>query len=325
MSKHEVCVVRLEKIEDHPNADKLSLVEVYGWKVGIRKGEYANDSLAVYIPPDYCVPVSRPEFAFLAPRSKDGVMCRITAMKFRGIISFGLVVPAPDWAKEGDDVMEKLGIVRYEPPMRACMGGDLTRPPVGDAPKFDVENLQRYPVLVDGEEVVATEKIHGCNARYVFANGEMHCGSRTMWYRSDSGSVWSETLKLYPCIESWCRAHPGVVLYGEIYGTTQDLRYGSPNRHCFAAFAAFDRSNSTWMDHDDLYRSCSLHSAPTAPVVYRGPFDKKRLEEIAEQDSVVSSVQQLSEGVVVVPVKERLDVEIGRVCLKLVSFRYLSR
>ena len=42
-------------------------------------------------------------------------------------------------------------------------------------PKFDIESLNRYPdVIKDGEEVVVTEKIHGCllhSARISMADG----------------------------------------------------------------------------------------------------------------------------------------------------------
>lgn len=225
--------------------------------------------------------------------------------------------------------MDVLGVQRYEPPMDVRMGGTHAQAPVGDAPKFDLENIERFmDVFEPGEEVIATEKIHGCNARYMWDGERMHVGSRTGWYKPDSDDVWNATLKLYPEIESLCKEYPGHVLYGEIYGTTQDLRYGSPSKHKFAAFAMLARKDGYWANPDDLRYECERFGIHMPPRVYRGPFDFKALQEVAEGDSIEAKLNgsnHLMEGVVIVPVRERLHAVHGRVAMKLVSSRYLSR
>ena len=64
--------------------------------------------------------------------------------------------------------MEALGIVRYEPPEDFSTGGDNVSAPLEVyAPVYDVETFNRYiELLADGEEIVATEKLHGSNGRY---------------------------------------------------------------------------------------------------------------------------------------------------------------
>jgi len=60
--------------------------------------------------PDSIVDVSRPEFSFLSTRGdvKDGKL-RIRVSKFRGTLSMGLLIPAPQGMVEGDDAAEFLG------------------------------------------------------------------------------------------------------------------------------------------------------------------------------------------------------------------------
>jgi len=59
------------------------------------------------------------------------------------------------------------------------------------------------------------------------------------------------------------------------------------------------------------------------PLLYRGPFDEEKAIELALGDSLLAD--HMREGVVVKPVVERQDPELGRVLLKIVSPRYLEK
>lgn len=323
MSTHVVEVISVADILPHPNADKLELIPVNGWQVVVRKGEYKVGQLAVYIQPDYVVPTDREEFAFLAKPNKT--THRLKAIRLRGELSFGLLIPVPEFlqpTKVGNDVMDALGIVRYEPPEEKSSGlGSLDALPAEEcphdsfAPKFDLESYQNYPdVLEIGEEVVVTEKIHGSNARYLYDNGTMYLGSRRRWLKPDTINIWSRALDAVPEIIEWCRAHPGVVLYGEVFGAVQSLRYGLGDKVDFRAFAACDHGK--W--------HTNLSGVPSVPVVYAGPFHPEKIFPLAETDSIVGSAPagHMKEGLVIVPSKERFDRRVGRVALKYISNRY---
>lgn len=58
------------------------------------------------------------------------------------------------------------------------------------------------------------------------------------------------------------------------------------------------------------------------PVLGEVEFDYEQLKEWAEQDSYFGGIR---EGLVIQPQRERETNEIGRVKLKLISNRYLSR
>lgn len=323
MSTHSVNVIEISEVRPHGNAERLEIVPVGGWQAVVRKGQFSVGDRAVYIQPDYTVPTARPEFSFLARDGKE--RHRLKAVRLRGALSFGLLIPVPDdlaGRALGNDVMADLGIERYEPPV-VMSGADeipADQCPKTYASKFDVEALANFPgVIPDGEPVLVTEKIHGGNARYLVEDGVFFMGSRTRWLKPDVAHHWKRAADADPRIEAWCRAHPGVVLYGEVYGAVQSLKYGmKPGNVGFAAFAASDKGE--WIDTLALIDDETL---PTAPLVYCGPFSSDVLA-LAEQDSSVpgAGAGHMREGLVIVPERERRDDHIGRVALKHISNRY---
>jgi hypothetical protein len=103
-----------------------------------------------------------------------------------------------------------MGWVRFIMSLFKDTGGTNTKAPADFRPVYDVEALKNYAnVLQEGELVVATEKIHGSNARYTFADGKMYAGSRKLWKAPTSPCIWRRVLAQHPWIEEWCRANPG--------------------------------------------------------------------------------------------------------------------
>jgi RNA ligase (TIGR02306 family) len=291
-------------------------MDVMGWEVCLRSEDWVDGELAVYVPPDYVVPDTE-LFAWL--KSDSNNWNRIRTRRFRGRYSHGVLVPAPVGLVEGDEAMTVLGIERYEPPLPASAGGDNEPGPPGFYPKYDVESYQRYrSILVPGEEVVVTEKIHGANARYVFTADRIWAGSRTNWKAQDDKNLWWQGLGQNPWIEAWCRAHPGLVLYGEVFGQVQNLKYDTkPGQVKFLAFDIL--KHDEWMDWDEA----ASMGARWVPLLFRGPFNESACIELACGDSSIA--KNMREGVVIKPVHERRDAEAGRVQLKIVSPRYLEK
>ncbi len=165
----EVVPVVLSK---HDNAESLSIAHIRGWTCVVKTSVFENVKLAAYIPPDSVVP-DTPLFrdALGIPADKDvrSREFRVRAIKLRGVFSPGLLIPAdPDWV-EGENVCEKLGVIKYEPPEPSWnhgskgLGGDcLPEDPL--FPKYTkIQHWNNYPdIIQEGEEVNITEKIHGC-------------------------------------------------------------------------------------------------------------------------------------------------------------------
>lgn len=310
MSTHKVEVVPVT-LRPHPNADSLSIVQVWGYTVCVRTADWLGVDRGAYIPPDSIVDSTRPEFAFLAGHE------RVRVKKLRGVVSMGLLVRAPDGAELGQDVMETLGVKHYEPPPRTGTGGEAAPAPSIYAPCYDVESARRYwHLFADGEPVIVTEKIHGANGRWLFDGDRLHAGSRTEWKR-EGGSIWWEALERCPWLGNWLRGHPNLVVYGEVFGRVQDLRYGRA-----LDVAVFDiMDGSTWLDAGEA-RTVG-YGLQWVPVLAETEWRWPDIAQHAEGQSTLAD--HVREGCVVKPLVERTHEEIGRVQLKIVGNGYLER
>lgn len=97
------------KLEPHPNADGLSIVKVFGYDVVVRTEEFADKDKAAFIPPNSRVLNSDPYYDWLG---RDKRRTRIK--KYRGIKSYGILVPILDGFGIGTDVQEFIQVCHYK-------------------------------------------------------------------------------------------------------------------------------------------------------------------------------------------------------------------
>ena len=349
MSEFKVECVRIGEIIKHPNADSLSITNIHGGYPCIFKtGDFNTNELAVYIPVDSLVPVARPEFKFL-DGGKGREFERIKARKLRGTFSMGLLVRAPVGAREGDDLQATFGIDKWLPeserepaqPNRVKKKVSLAvrvwfwflrliglaPPKAPSVPVYDIEGIRKHSgVLVEGEEVIVREKIHGMNSKFLHTGKRFYVGSRTQFRKGPS--AW-HTIAERHNLEQKLRNYPNIVLFGEVFGECQDLKYGVPPSEG-VRFVAFDAlvmnadGTRKWLSNNDLESFCFGLDIPMAPVLYRGPW-KPEMVSLAEGRSVIPGANHCREGMVIRPVIERTDLRIGRVQLKLAGEMYLTR
>lgn len=108
-------IQKIIKIEPIEGADAIELAFVLGWQVVVKKGEFKEGDLCVYIQIDTVAPETE-QFEFLRERN-----FRVRTIKLRKQLSQGLIVPLPinpssvKW-KEGEDVTDLIGVKKYEKP-----------------------------------------------------------------------------------------------------------------------------------------------------------------------------------------------------------------
>lgn len=203
MSNLIVEVTKVDKIDNHPNADKLSIATIKGWKVIIRKDEETNEpeykvgEKCIYIPPDAMLTKDLAEkrlnvTKYLKPVKDDEEYVGIVrATKLRGENSFGLLVKIdesygddPNW-EIGTDLTEHLKIKKWEPPVKNNVMDAVER----ENPNFhkytSIQHFANYnKVISEDEEIIITEKIHGKNCRLGMINEECKdvfaCGSHNV-------------------------------------------------------------------------------------------------------------------------------------------------
>lgn len=323
MSTFKVEVVKLPPFEKHPNADRLFVTKIFDYPVIFNcDNGYEEGDLVTYIPADSVVPMTE-EWSFLGDSERSH---RIKAKKLRGIFSMGMLMPAPEGSKPGDDVAEQLGIIKYETPEPLTLGGENEKDP-GFIPCYtDIEGYRRYShVLTEGEPVVIVEKVHGCNGRFMWHKGtkRLWIGSRTCIKREDASNLWWKVAYQYKLAEKLGSNCPNLVFYGEVFGQVQDLKYGAnKDEHFLRFFDVFDIEKGHYLDFDDAMSAIEHAGLEAAPVLYRGPWNKDLLA-LAEGKSTLAN--NVREGFVVRPEKERWDDEVGRVILKMIGEGYHLR
>jgi RNA ligase (TIGR02306 family) len=136
-------------------------------------------------------------------------------------------------------------------------------------------------------------------------------------------NMWWKALRATPTLEAWLKEHPDIIVYGEVYGAVQNLKYGVPNGE--VRIAVFDLlDNGRWIDvHAARLAAPDL---PWVPVVADNmPYDFDKLIAMSDGPSLVPGANHYREGIVVKPLQERNDLRLGRVQLKIVSPTYLEK
>ncbi|TFH08558.1 MAG: hypothetical protein E4H14_06185 [Candidatus Thorarchaeota archaeon] len=218
---------------------------------------------------------------------------------------------------------------------------------------YDIENFKGYPdVLIEGEEVVMTEKLHGsfCGVGVVppQEGNDKHWDGRVVIFSKGLGSrglcllntpnnannTYVRTLmsndlfeNLKTVARTMSRDVEPVFFLGEVYGPgIQDLRYSDK-----LSFRVFDmcmgrRGNQKYFSYEEMKRTCSAFGFDMVPELYRGPFSVDVMKQHTDGKETVSGQEMhIREGIVIKPAVERTHEGLGRVILKSVSEAYLLR
>ena len=350
-------------VEEHPNADRLEMAVVEGYRCVVGKGDFQSGDLAAYIPEDSIVPDDIIKDLGLEGRLSGGAKNRVKAVRLRGELSQGLLYPLTgkrlrenkpwrnwfcaligwgrrEW-REGDDVTDVLGLKKYESPIPVHMRGPGWRS--GSTVKFDIENIKKWTKIFEpGEQVVVTEKMHGTwcclglnvdKGPIVSSKGNSARGI-SFKIGVDDDEKWANVY-----INAWKewgdkveelsgRFEASVYVLGEVFGKgVQDLQYGE-QKPVFAAFDIYvgEPGEGRYLNPDE-FSHVVKDVFPTVPVIYQGPFDWHKVPEWTNGKTLWNpefNSNHIREGCVVRPKKEEI-CRIGRKILKSVSADYLLR
>lgn len=357
MSTIRITVETIDSIHDHPNADRLEIAHILGTQTIVPKGEYQAGDQVVFFPPDILLPPDVSAVLGVQKYLKHAVwedeetdsaqkcQCRVAACRLRGIPSYGFVARVPETtAMETNDLTDYYRAVKYEPPVKLAMAGDVLAEPPNFPRYTSIEHYYRYPhVLEPGTPVRVTEKTHGTDCRlgsiHVDGMTGFFCGSHRTAQReqSETGrkSLYWEPLradaKIQTALQELSIGGQDVIIFGEIFGPgIQDMDYGI--RQGKIGFRVFDICiNGQYMGWGDLHTTCLFYGLQLVPVLYIGPFDPEKLDEwtngpttLIDPDKIKSKFKG-REGCVITPLVESYHPDVGRVVLKSVSADYLDR
>jgi RNA ligase (TIGR02306 family) len=173
---NSVCYVgRIGEIRPIEGADNIELAIVNDWHAITKKGQYTVGDQVIVATTDAVIPLTISDEMGVTGYLRKGQ--RVRTVKLRGVYSECLILPMDllvfvDKIQDGEDMMELLGIVKYEPPVKMVemsVGGRKFK--YHQNPNFHVyhkfPNLKNAPEMFNEEDIVTvTRKLHGTNARY---------------------------------------------------------------------------------------------------------------------------------------------------------------
>lgn len=359
MSSLIVEVCQIDNIKSHSNADKLELAEIKGWQCVVPKGKYIAKQNVIFVPPDAMIPKDvSDKWGVTNYLSSKG---RVKSIKLRGEPSFGIIIDnESDWPI-GYDCASDFGITKYEPPQWTIKGNTAPKHPLW-VRYTEIEHLRNFSRVLDGKEVICTEKIHGANTSIAMLDGELVVSSRNLnrqppyrpvnkrytginriwnprrWFNpnytenvvdeiaKDNDWFWHATSSLYGVIDllkELSQKYKQVIVYGEIYGSdVQDLSYGVKGL-CWRAFDIL--IDGKYVDANEFYNYCGKYNIPTAPRLYEGVYDLERIIALSRGNTNINGAEHIREGLVVKCIKEESQPRVGRLIFKYINDDYLIR
>jgi RNA ligase (TIGR02306 family) len=206
-NNNSVCfIAKINEVKAIEGADNIELVIAGGWNAITKKGEFKEGSLTIIATTDAVIPEKLSEKMGVANYLRKGT--RVRTVKLRGVYSECLIIPViyikASSIVEGKDLMEELGITKYEPPVKQIQLTSGRKIKWRDNQNFHIyykfPNLKNVAgMFTEQDEVQITRKIHGTNARYGIV-------------RKSKLSFWDKVKKFFRLADKW-------VDYEYIYGS----------------------------------------------------------------------------------------------------------
>ena len=283
MERKLATVKRITDLRPIENADMIELASIGGWNVVVAKnvGHKVGD-LVIYCEIDSFLPV-REEFEFLRKSSYkkmgDQEGFRLKTIRLRGQVSQGLILPMSvfgdfGWtAYEGLDVTERLGIVKYEPPIPAELAGKVKGGFPSFIPKTDEERVQNLTSEYDGwrfqskHQFYVTEKLDGSSATFYFKDGVFGVCSRNLELLETEGNTfWKVARQLK--LEEWLGTHEtNYSIQGELIG---EGIQGNPYKikgQTVRFYNAFNIDTQEYLGFPDFIKLIDSMKLETVPVL----------------------------------------------------------
>lgn len=351
-------VQRVVSVDPIPNADAIELARVLGWQCVVKKGEVKPGDLVVYFEIDSKLP-ARHEFAFMADRGY-----RVRTIKLRGCISQGLAMPVATFpelgnVKEGQDVTEKLAVVKYQKGYCGKPGSHKPRPRpglwlrlwnrflvligkrdpgTGTFPSFlrktDEPRIQGQPSFLEkhrGDVFYVTEKLDGCSITAFVKDGKFGmCSRNTMveanQFYSDLRKFFHPTAKALFLEHNLRNLKRNIAIQGELIGPEiQGNKYGL-REHKLFLFNVFDIDKQEYLSMAEAFEVARRLSLQWCPVLDTSLVLNHSVDEIVKLSTAKSKLAKVQrEGIVVRSVVEQFDPNHGRCSFKVINPEFLLK
>lgn len=173
-NQNSVCfVAQIKELKPIQGADNIELAIIGGWNCVVKKGAYKVGALVGCATTDAVIPLELSDAMGVTGYLRKGQ--RVRTVKLKGVYSECLII-ADEFMpighnNVGKDLMETLGIFKFEPPAKQMQLASGKKVKYTENPNFHV--YYKFPndknvkgMFNENDVVQITRKIHGTNARY---------------------------------------------------------------------------------------------------------------------------------------------------------------
>jgi RNA ligase (TIGR02306 family) len=287
MARQLARLVSIDALSPIDGADAIEVAHVGGWRVVVKKQEFAPGDLAIYFEIDAFLPEGNPAWQFLVDKSPRVFEARrghvLRSVKLRGQVSQGLLLGVAALAgtplagatlAAGLDVAEALGVSKYDPPLPASLSGVALGPFPSRVPKTDQERIQNLaPELAAWQQAggawEVSEKLEGTSVTFAWLDGTLHVCSRNLDLADTPGnSLWEAARELgLPQRMGAAFGTRNVALQGELVGPgVQGNLYGLARRR-FHLFDIYDADAERHLGSAERQALAEQLGLPHVPLV----------------------------------------------------------
>lgn len=280
-------VGKIAEIRSIPDAERIeSAVVVCGaggkWQGCVQKGEFSpGDKCNVFLQDAIL-----PEVAVYEHMRKHKF--RVKMCRFLKTPSEVLITPAYYDGEIGDEISDRVGVVKYEKEIPISMTGETKGVFPAFIPKTDELNFQAIPDLltaIHGKRFYATIKYDGTSSTFYHNSGEVGCCSRNWEKKIEAPHVYSFIDKKYR-ITNQLAMLGNYAIQGEIIGPgIQKNRLGLKDPE-IRVFDIWDIDNRRYFEFWEIEELCAGMRIPVARVVTPGIWamtDFDQMRKFAEQ------------------------------------------
>jgi RNA ligase (TIGR02306 family) len=326
-------VLALDAIE---NAEAIERATVLGWQLVVKKDEFQVGDLVVYCEID-CLMPNKPEFEFLKPRGM-----RVRTIRLRGQVSQGICFPLSILPKgfeiiEDADCTEALEIVKYEPPMPACLAGVAKGNFPSFIPKTDETRVQVLQKLLDkykGAKCYITEKLDGSSATFYINNNVFGVCSRNLDLVEDANNSFWKVARAMDLENKLKLLNGNYAIQGELIGEGIQNNKLKQKGQTALFFNVFGIDKFEYLKFEEFMALMQQLDLPTVPIISTDYELENDIEVIVTMATIKSKVctDVWAEGIVIRPIDEKLDLLLstnyfnnGRVSFKAINPEFLLK
>lgn len=320
-------IQKILSLTNIPNAEKIECAKVLGWNVVVEKWKYEIGDLVVYCEVDSLLP-EKPEFEFLRKNH-----FRIRTIRLRGQISQGIcfplsILPMGTSINEGDDITEVLGVTQYIAPVPTCLSGVAKGLFPSFIPKTDEERIQTCPDALQrhrGKEFYISEKLDGSSCTMFLKHGEFGVCSRNLeLLEAEGNTLWKVARELD--IENKLRKFGrNLALQGEVIGNGIQGNKYKLNGVEWRIFSIFDIDSYKYLDFSEFLEVATVLGLATVPIVEHRHILEEDVEALVRLSNASSFLNSntIREGIVMRPLVEEVDSQLGRLSFKIINPEFL--